>query len=114
MTYIEFLEKIDPLQAELISALNRAFTEDLGMTRKIRYKIPFYDYGSWICYLNPIKKSHVDLCFMDGKALAKTFPILDMKQRKMVSSIRLDTRQDIPAEVSIIVKEAIHMKNNTH
>ncbi len=114
MTYTEFLEKLEPLQAELINALDIEFIEYLGMTRKMRYKIPFYDYGRWICYLNPIKNAHVDLCFLDGRSLANIFPILDMKNRKKVSSMRLSIKEDIPPEVSIIVKEAIRMKNNTH
>ena len=114
MIYMEFLESVAPMQAELISTLDREFRESMGMTRKMRYKIPFYDHKSWVCYLNPIKKSHVDLCFLDGRALAHTFPILDMKNRKMVSSLRLDILANIPSEVSIIVKEAINMKNNTH
>lgn len=100
-SYQEFLSRIDPLQAEVVNYFDQLFTSKLGISRKIRFRVPFYDYNSWICYLNPIKKNAIELCFLDGIAMAKSFPLLDMKDRKKVSGITIAVNEDIPAELII-------------
>lgn len=113
MSYQEFLESINPMQAELISYVDRCFLEVDGVGRKMRYKIPFYDYKTWICYLNPQGKNHVELCFLYAKKLQQHFPILQFKGRKMVAGLMLDAEEDIPAQIIIdILNMAISLNNN--
>lgn len=63
MTFFDFLEGLDEAQAGLIGYLDKEFLAQEGITRKIRYRIPFYDFNKWICYLNPVKDKQVELCF---------------------------------------------------
>lgn len=61
-----------------------------GIHCKIRYKIPFYDVHSWICYLNPLKKGGVELCFIHGQQLKDPYGRLDTKGRKMISGVTIN------------------------
>lgn len=58
------------------------------VTTKIRYKIPFYDRKSWVCYLNPVKNNGVELCFLKGSELSNEQGILEPTDRKMVRGIK--------------------------
>jgi hypothetical protein len=60
-----------------------------GVTTKLRYKIPFYDYQSWFCYSNPIKGEGVELVFLQGQSMTNEHGLLLAKGRKMVSGISL-------------------------
>lgn len=59
-----------------------------GVTCKLRFNIPFYDGNKWICYLNPIKKNGVELCFLKGFQLSPRMP-LQAGKRTMVKGIKL-------------------------
>ncbi len=109
-SYQEFISRIDPLQAEVITYLDQEFTAIDGLTRKIRYRVPFYDYNNWICYLNPIKSTGIELCFLEGNKMTKSFPILDRKDRKMVSGLTLDVNDDLPIDLIIdMINQAISL-----
>ena len=99
ISYNEFLENLTPMQGELIAYLDKRFIEIEGVARKMRYKVPFYDHNTWICYLNPIKKTHVELCFLYAKTIVEHYPVLDMRGRKMVAGLMLDPEEDIPAKL---------------
>ncbi len=103
MTLAEFHEKLTPEQLELSLYIDKLFLDIAGVSRKIRYRVPFYDYNKWICYLNPQSHNHFELCFLDGKALSKTHPELQIKGRKMVAGLLLDAKSDldIPLILSI-------------
>ena len=111
MTFSEFLESIEPMQAEAIAYLDSYCRQECGMTRKMRYKVPFYDSSKWICYLNPIKKTHIELCFLNGRPMADHFPSLDMKGRKLVSGLTIDTHSDLPLEAITMIKSAIRLND---
>ena len=79
-----------------------------GVTSKLRYKIPFYDKKSWICYLNPIKKSGVELAFVRGNELSNQQGILDFKGRKQVAGIEIFDSKHLPLdELREIINEAL-------
>jgi hypothetical protein len=94
--------------------LNDLFLSYPNVTCKIRYNIPFYDYGSWICYINPIKKSDgVELVFLQGRDLLSIFPFLDSKDRKMVAGIEIKQITDeIIENVVMVWEEAIALQNS--
>lgn len=95
-------------QQEIMLVLHRLLTEDLNLTAKIRYKIPFYFRKSWICYLNPQKNGSVELAFVRGNELSDAQGILDSKGRKQVCSIELFKRSEMPMkELTEIFQEAI-------
>ena len=111
-SYQEFLANIGPMQAEVIAYLDQQFTTIEGVARKMRYSIPFYDYNSWICYLNPLKSSGVELCFLEGVKMTESFPILDLKGRKMASGLSIDVNDDLPIDLILdMINHAISLNN---
>ncbi|HMQ06317.1 MAG TPA: DUF1801 domain-containing protein [Saprospiraceae bacterium] len=79
-----------------------------SMTVKLRYKIPFYDVHTWICYLNPIKNKGIELVFLKGQQMKTHEHLLVKKGRKMVSGISFYRTSEIETEVlSEILQEAI-------
>jgi len=101
MTYGAFLNDLDPIQSELFIYLDKLILGTEGTSNKMRFKIPFYDNNSWFCYLNPVKSTHVDFCFLKGKEMKTTFDLLDLRNRKMVSSILIDVNSEIPEKLLI-------------
>lgn len=112
VSFQDFLEKIDPLQAEVVDYLNTLFLEMEGVSRKIRYRVPFYDFKSWICYLNPVGKAQIELCFLDGIKMCESYPLLDMKNRKAIAGYTIEVNQDLEKDLIVdMVKHAIRLKN---
>lgn len=104
----DFIHRQAEHQKEILFFFHRLLTEELGLTPKIRYKIPFYYGQSWICYLNPIEKEGVELAFLRGNELSNVQGLLDSKDRKQVSGIEFQSLADIPqTEVYEIIQEAI-------
>jgi hypothetical protein len=84
---VEFLEKLEGANRELFMVLHDICEQDFSLVPKLRYKIPFYYGNSWVCYLNPIKKGGLELCFIRGKSLG--LPFLEAKGRKQVRGISI-------------------------
>lgn len=77
---------------------------------KIRYKIPFFDRRTWVCYLNPIKDEGIELAFLRGNELSNTQGALGFYGRKQVMGIRYFRPQDIIYEViQDILLEALEL-----
>ncbi len=74
----------------------------------MRYKIPFYDGKSWICYLNPTKKGKIEFAFVRGNELSNDQGLLESKGRKQVYSVEFEKLKDIPQQaLNEIIQEAI-------
>lgn len=69
-----------------------------GLINKIRYRVPFYYQKSWICYLNPLKKTGVEMAFIRGNELSNTQGLLDFNNRKQVAGISIVSLKDIPEQ----------------
>lgn len=77
---------------------------------KIRYKIPFFDRKTWVCYLNPIKDDGIELAFLRGSELPNTLGALRFYGRKQVMGIRYFRPEDINFEVlQDVLMEAIEL-----
>lgn len=98
MSYMLFLDGITENQRSIISFLDDQFLGFPNVDRKIRFRIPFYDYQSWVCYLRPKKNDTVELCFIWGKLLSNHHGLLQDRGRKQVSGIYLDNLETIPLE----------------
>lgn len=110
MAFADFLESLEPLQAELIAYLDTLILENKGTSRKMRFRVPFYDAKNWFCYLNPKGKEQIELCFLAGKAMQKSFPILQLRGRKMVSGLYFHVNDDLPQEIIIdMIEKAIRL-----
>lgn len=103
MTFDMFLDHLSQNQKENILYWDKEFLDYPNINRKMRYSIPFYYYHSWVCYLNPIKKTdNVELVFIHGQKLEDEYGILDPRNRKMVAGIMLD---DINADRAALIHE---------
>ncbi len=101
----DFICECDEKQRNILLYFHHLFENELNLTSKIRFKIPFYYGRSWICYMNPIKKGGVTMAFVRGNELSNSNGILESKNRKQVMSIDFDDVKDIPAE---LIMEVIH------
>ncbi len=109
MTEVEnLIYQFDENQREMMLCFHNLLTNKLNLVDKIRFKIPFYYGKSWICYLNPIKGSKVELVFIWGKELSNHRGLLNDKGRKQVSGIEFEKVSDISIEyLNEIIQEAI-------
>ncbi len=100
----------DP-EKEIMIILHDLFLE-MGLVPKIRFKIPMYYHQSWICYVNPLKKGGVELCFLHGYKLDDPSGILDSKGRKIVCGISIRNPNQIAIkEISEFVLQSLNIEN---
>ncbi len=103
-----FIDHSEGKQRDLYLFLHHFFTVKIGMSCKLRFKIPFYDHKSWVCYVNPIKKKGVELVFLQGKKLSNVQGVLDARGRKQVAGIYLNEISEIDESILYeIVQEAL-------
>ncbi len=103
--YILDLESPQREIAQYLNDLIQGFPEISG---KIRYKIPFYYRKSWICYLNPVKGSGIELAFTRANELSNAQGLLNFKNRKQVAGITIYQLDDIDENVILeVLQEAI-------
>jgi hypothetical protein len=109
MTEVEdYIYSFEQSQREVMLYLHRLLSEELDLTAKIRYKIPFYYRKSWICYLNPIKEKSIEFAFVRGNELSNTQGLLNNKGRKQVYSLELTDMASLPTkEINELIQEAI-------
>ncbi|HHS95017.1 MAG TPA: DUF1801 domain-containing protein [Phaeodactylibacter sp.] len=97
-------------QRDVMMHFHLLFTEDLKLTPKLKFKIPFYYGRTWICYLNPIKNTQVELVFIRGRELSNAEGLLQHRNRKQVAGIILKHLEDIPHQDLLeIIHEAISL-----
>lgn len=94
----DFIYHHEGQQREILLHLHQVLTEELNLSPKIRYKIPFYYNKSWICYLNPTKQDTVELAFTRGNELSNAQGLLDSKGRTQVFSIEITSLSDLQNE----------------
>ncbi len=112
MTLAEFHDKLTPEQLELSIYIDKLLLDIEGVSRKIRYRVPFYDYNKWICYLNPQPHNHIELCFLEGKVLSETYPELQMKGRKMVAGLLLDAKGDLDTPLILSIFDTARLQQD--
>ena len=102
------LEKEGDQQA-VLQFLNDLMLSNPEIIPKIRYKVPFYYRKSWICYLNPDKKTgDVEIVFTRGNELSNEQGLLEAKGRKQVRGVTFAKVGDIPvATLMEVIQEAI-------
>ena len=104
----DFIYQFEGNQRKVMLHFHNLLTLELGLTEKIRFKIPFYYGKSWICYLNPTKDGKIEFAFVRGNELSNYQKILDNKDRKQVYSIEFEKLSEIPIQqINEIIQEAI-------
>jgi hypothetical protein len=92
------LEQPQP-QQRILQYLHELLMAEPEVSCRIRYKIPFYDRKSWICYLNTTKDKGVELAFTRGNELSNVQGLLDFKGRKQVAGITFYQLKDIQEDL---------------
>ena len=111
---LSFIERYEGQQRMILEYFRNIFVEELGLTEKIRFKIPFFFNRSWICYLNPVKNNGVDLSFLRGNELSNIQGLLEAKDRVQVRSITFYQLENVPRSlVDEIIQEAILLDETT-
>lgn len=101
-------EREEGVQRDTLLHLHELITSFPEVTGKIRYKIPFYDRRSWICYLNPIKDDRVELAFTRGNELSNEQGLLEARGRKQIRGVIFASVEEIPDEVVLeVLQEAL-------
>ena len=104
-----FILKKEGHQQAVLQFLNDLMMTNPEITQKIRYGVPFFYRKSWICYLNPNKKTGgVEMVFLRGNELSNEQGLLEAKGRKQVSGISFSKVADIPVDTLMeVIQEAI-------
>jgi hypothetical protein len=111
----EYILDLPAPQRNIMQHLHELLLSYPEVSCKIRYKIPFYDRNSWVCYLNPIKNNGVELAFIHANELSNEQGLLDFKDRKQVAGMSLYKLDDIPTlEVHEILQEAFLVDEELH
>jgi hypothetical protein len=104
-TYI--LDQPEPQQS-IMQYLHELIMGHTGMRASIRYKIPFYDRKSWICYLNPTKDDGVELAFTRANELSNEQGLLNFRERKQVAGVVYYQLEEIEEAVLLeVLQEAL-------
>lgn len=104
----EFIRRYDGDQRAVLDYFHRYLTEELELTDKVRWNIPFYYHYSWICYLNPTKDDRVELAFLRGRELSSEQGLLNFRERKQIAGVIFGSVGDIPEEaVRQVIQEAL-------
>lgn len=104
----DFIYQYEGHQRNVMLHFHQLLYNKLGLSPKIRFKIPFYYKYSWICYLNPTKNDTIEFAFVRGIELSNHQILLDSKGRKQVYSIEFKKITDIPHHlINELIQEAI-------
>jgi len=77
----DFIYSYEGAQKDILLYFHQYLYEQLELSPKIRFKIPFYYNKSWICYLKPIKPNGIELAFTRGNKLSNVQGILQSNGR---------------------------------
>ena len=104
----EYIHRIEnPHHQHLIYHIHHLLMTFSGISAKLRYRVPFYDGKKWICYINPIKKNGVEVCFIKGFQL-KERPELLAGKRTMIKGISIfQINEENLALIAEVFEEAL-------
>ena len=94
----QFIDRYSGDQQAVLQYLHNLLISFPDIEPKLKYKIPFYYRKSWICYLNPIKKKGIELCFTRGNELSNAQGLLMARDRKQIRGVIFETIESIPEE----------------
>ena len=100
---LDYIESLDGEQRRIMLVLHQFLSTYPQVTCRIRYRVPFFYRKSWLCYLNPLKNSAVELCFVRANELSNKNGLLDFKNRTQVAGVTYcaigEIQEDALAEV---------------
>ena len=110
---LDFIHEQPDRQREILLFIHDLMLSFDGITAKIRYRIPFYYKNSWICYANPQKNDSVELVFLRANEFEKMPDLLDQRGRKQVAGILIDNLDNIPDELTNVIRTALQLDLST-
>jgi|AntRauTorckE5430_2_1112549.scaffolds.fasta_scaffold37631_2 hypothetical protein len=103
----DYILDLEEPQRGILEYLHQLLMAHPEVTCKIRYKIPFYNRKSWVCYTNP-RDGGIELAFIQGAELSNEQGLLEARGRKMVTGVVFHALGDIPeAALLEVVQEAL-------
>jgi len=96
-----FYENLDESQINIIDTLHLQFSSLPEIKFKIRYRVPFYAYQSWISYINPKKSGAVELCFIHGQKLSFNNSLIHARGRKQIAGVLINSPEEASTEAII-------------
>lgn len=109
----QFIDRYEGHQQEVLQHLHNLLVSFPDIEAKLRYKIPFYYRKSWVCYLNPIKKTGIELCFTRGNELSNEQGLLEARDRKQIRGVIFEKVADIPTETLMVVLQEAFLLDET-
>lgn len=110
----DYICRFEGQQREVLLHFHRLLALELGLKAVIRYRIPFYDGRSWVCYLNPRKGGEVELAFTRGNELSNFRGLLIARGRKQVRGYTATEVAGIPQDwIYETLLEAIELDRTT-
>lgn len=107
---LNFIENHEGDQREVMLYFHNLLTTFPTVTSAIKYRIPFYNQKTWVCYLNPIKNGKMSLCFLRGYELSNEQGLLESKGRKQVLSVDFGSISEIPKDtIREVINEALFL-----
>lgn len=98
-----FIDNLEAEEREISLYLHEILTEQLQLSCKLRYGIPFYDQYRWLCYINPLKKGGIELCFIHGRWMDDLHDVLQAADRKQIKGITIKKLDDIDEHILLDV-----------
>ena len=92
---LDFIYEPERPCRDVLVYLHELLTGTYGLQPVLRYRIPFYDQHSWVCYLNPVGKKGVEIAFIKGNELSNSQGMLDFRGRKQVAGIIIEEIRDV-------------------
>ncbi|MDR9418479.1 DUF1801 domain-containing protein [Gracilimonas sp.] len=110
---LDFIDSHNGNQREVMYYFHNLLTSFPTVTSSIKYRIPFYDQKTWVCYLNPLKNGKVSLCFIRGYELSNEQGLLESKGGKQVLSVDFGSVAEIPERaIREVINEALFLDEN--
>jgi len=92
----DFIFRHEGSVQDILAHFHDLFVNELGLTTKMAYGIPFYYKRKRIFYLNPKKNGTVDLAFVRGIEMSNSNGLLELKDRKHIMTIEIQSIDKMP------------------
>lgn len=104
-----YIYKQEKNQRDILIFFHELLTGQDGIKASLKWGVPMYSGNRMIAYLNKDTKSKgVHFCFYNGIKLAQNNTILEIKGRKAVASVLIESIDSIPYnEISNCILDAI-------
>ena len=107
---LNFIESHEGNQREVMLYFHNLLTAYPTVTASIKYRIPFYDQKTWVCYLSPLKNGKVSFSFVRLNELSNEQGLLESKGRKQVLSVDFEKVDEIPKNtIREVINEALFL-----